>query len=322
MRSIKFTLSLRSLCLGLGLFILASPAVRAEAPYDSIELPESFLASRFKSVEKDFREGRCRQILEVLKSETKLPELPPTYDRLLLVAGLCHAKQGNHKRAIDLFERSLAVRGSNSDTLYFLALSALENKDTVRAIRTLEEGVWFSRVQLVPPSAVLDRLLTLYLQHDLRNQALALLEQAQGTTIDDSRPRVTLAEALEADGEPARALGLLRAGLAKHPEAPSPVLALATAEHLLRNADRKFDRKAMREVVSLANRASSSEEAPDELAVRGHAAEVRGLLALQDYEQAEKKLLEAEKRYPQEALIHQVRAQYRVERAAGSASSE
>jgi tetratricopeptide (TPR) repeat protein len=132
--------------------------------------------------------------------------------------GLSHFRLNDYASAASSLQRAWSLRRSNSDTLYFLAVSLYQLGEKQRAYQLLEEALWFSRYGFVPPETILERLAVVSQAEEQTDLAIGHLKKAINQNPAYIPARVLLGTLLQAQGDSAQAQAHLAAALTKQPE--------------------------------------------------------------------------------------------------------
>lgn len=275
------------------------------------QAPSDYFAAELDQIRLKMVAGDYASALKALPQT--LSKRAARADRSYLLQGLCQYATGDYKSAIASFRLSLQTKPSNSDTLFFLALSQQAAGLAEPALQSIEESLWFAKHNWVKADRVqYERGLLLSLKPDAA-KAIDALTQAIKLNPQLTPARILLARLQQDSGNRAEAIRLLREGTSL--QSNDSDLRLELAKALINGADRKINRTDIEESVKLTQEAfnSAGESAASKDA---HLAYIRALIAAGTLDSAADKVALAAKRFPGDQDVETLRKQLAIEKDA------
>lgn len=252
------------------------------------------------------------------KALTHLEKLGPSAkltDKYFLLSGLCYQHLNKHLDALAAFNSALSLRGSNSDTLYYRALSQIRLNRFKDAYDSLEEALWFHEESLVPREEVQLQIAHLYLITDDVEEAGKRLDKVLAQK-NDSLPALTLLSEIRLrQGRKAEALSVIRKALT-FAGADIPNLNLSLADALLLSADRRANKKDIAEAEEAVRSVLAGNSLSSSSRARAAKLLIRATIAGGKLDEAEKVLTAALKENSSDADLAVLKAQLAIEKKA------
>jgi tetratricopeptide (TPR) repeat protein len=296
-----------------------SAAFKAAASPAPVSVPEGYFPDYLKKAASSYNRGDISGALEQLqavkgsKAAKRLPE------KLYFLEGLALRQQGHAGPAREAFRTSLQYRGSNSDVVHYLALTALEEGDKPEALRLFKEALWFKRFTLAQPEESHYQLALLYEGLNAPLKAIQACRDALALKPDYSPARAKLADLLFSDGKQEEAITALRQGLSKDPK--NRELELRLARQLLANSDRSLNAKGLSEALEIATKLVAQKPPPERFQDPAFGVYIRALLDNHKLEEAQQKIAEAQAAIPGNSEISTLAEQVALEAQAGEFQS-
>lgn len=283
----------------------APPSEEASIPEQPSKLPELF------TVAYDFYQAKhFKKSLKALKELANTPKF--RYQaQLELLRGMNYLALNQTEEAIESLGKSLKLRRSSSDTLYYQAIGLLKSGDKELAIKTLEEAIWFNRFNLVAQGAATFELAKLFQGAGQVDKAETYYRQASQGQDLRTQDTLFLSSQLLKRGNKSQAVSMLREQLKKDPD--NKDLQHGLAATLLVNADWLVDRSDIKESRSLLDSLMPSDKPEEQVNSPYFPTYIRSLLSTKQVAKAKDAMDKAIVRQPNNPVMIDLMKQVEIE---------